>query len=117
MSKNDTSLCHLSPDSIVRCVELISDLYTAAVEHLPPLLLTFFVQQDAKLTDLDKKYTPIGGSIAVQIILASLKRSVNSKNMGEQVRSECYRVLSNITDILINGSQEGEIRHLINVTF
>ncbi|KAL5113023.1 hypothetical protein TcWFU_009942 [Taenia crassiceps] len=98
-----------SSDFTPHCVELINELYSVAMENLPPMLLMFFGQQDAALSHQDKSRQSLGGSVAIQIVLASLKRRVDNSATNSNVKLGCCRLLSKIINILTDDSREGVI--------
>ncbi|EUB64830.1 hypothetical protein EGR_00099 [Echinococcus granulosus] len=105
-STNETFLCPLSPDFTLQCIEIINELYSVAMENLPPMLLTFFGQQDVALSYLDGSHPSVGGSVTIQVILASLKRRVDNSPINKTVKFECHRILARIIDTLNDGSKE-----------
>ncbi|CDS40460.1 conserved hypothetical protein [Echinococcus multilocularis] len=105
-STNETFLCPLSPDFSLQCIEIINELYSVAMENLPPMLLTFFEQQDVALSYLDGSHPSVGGSVTIQVILASLKRRVDNSPINKTVKFECHRILARIIDTLNDGSKE-----------
>ncbi|KAL5966247.1 hypothetical protein TSMEX_006019 [Taenia solium] len=105
-SANETFLCSLSPDFTPQCVELINELYSVAMEKLPPMLLMFFGQQGAVLSHQDESHPSAGESVAIQVVLASLKRRVDNSAINSNVKLECRRILSKITDTLTDDSRE-----------
>ncbi|VDK34482.1 unnamed protein product [Taenia asiatica] len=105
-SAKETFLCSLSPDFTPQCVELIDELYSVAMEKLPPMLLMFFGQQGAALSHQDESHPSVGDSVAIQVVLASLKRRVDNSAINSNVKLECRRILSKITDTLTDDSRE-----------
>lgn len=106
---NKTLLCSLSPEITLQCVELINELYSVAMENLPPMLLAFFGQQDAAFSHQDESHSYVGGSIAIQVVLASLKRRVDNSTINSNVKRDCCRILFKIIDILTDESREGAV--------
>ncbi|KAM7541530.1 hypothetical protein Aperf_G00000024321 [Anoplocephala perfoliata] len=99
-------LCSLSPDSKLQAIRIVNEIYSSALEYLPPKLLTFFSQQDAAFKRMNETYLPIGGSIAIQIILKSLKQRLSSQEIEEAKRTEFDKILSQVIDILEDESRE-----------
>nr|CDS34025.1 polypeptide N acetylgalactosaminyltransferase 14 [Hymenolepis microstoma] len=74
VTSKEPDLCSISPDSTLRIKEIVNGIYSSALECLPPRLLTFFNQRDVTLKRTNETFSSIGGSLAIQIILKSLKK-------------------------------------------
>ncbi|KAM3175434.1 hypothetical protein ACTXT7_008542 [Hymenolepis weldensis] len=94
VSSNESDLCSISPNSTVRINEIVTEIHSSAMKYLPPKLLTFFNQRDVAFKRTDETFSPLGGSLSIQIILKSLKRRLNSKEIDEKLKKKCNKILS-----------------------
>uniref|UniRef100_A0A5K3F7C8 HECT domain-containing protein n=1 Tax=Mesocestoides corti TaxID=53468 RepID=A0A5K3F7C8_MESCO len=99
-STDDLCGCAFSPGSSIHFVKIANEVFSLAMENLPPDLLAFFGQQDAIFRTADGTYTPCGGTTALQIILVSIKRRITSMAIDDSIEHECCKILSTIVYIL-----------------
>lgn len=107
LSAEEASLSSLSSDSTLQTICIANEIYSSALEYLPPKLLAFFHQQDSAFKRMNEAYFPIGGSISIQIILKSLKRGLSSQEIGKKKRVECNKILYQVINVLEDESRAG----------
>ncbi len=100
--------CPLLPGSYCQSADLASAVYSNALEYWPNGLQSFFVRQDEALQKLDASFMPIGGSLAIHMLLLAHKQRIENSQEAEAIRAEGVEVISDLERIMNSTEKQGK---------